>query len=49
MYPTFETERLNLIPTTESDAAFMLELLNSPKWIQNIGDRKVHSLEDAKA
>jgi len=48
MYPTFETERLNLIPTTENDAAFMFELLNSPKWIQNIGDRKVYSLADAK-
>jgi len=48
MYPTFETELLKPITTTENDAAFMLELWNSPKWIQNIGDRKVHSLEDAK-
>ncbi|MFT5647537.1 MAG: ribosomal-protein-alanine N-acetyltransferase [Aureispira sp.] len=43
-----ETERLVLSPTSIEDAAFVLALLNSPKWIQNIGDRKVHSLEDAK-
>lgn len=46
---TYETERLFLSPTSIEDAAFVLELLNSPKWIQNIGDRKVHSLEDAEA
>lgn len=47
-YKSFETERLILKPTDESDAAFVLELLNSPKWLQYIGDRKVRSLEDAK-
>ncbi|CAA6816798.1 MAG: Ribosomal-protein-alanine N-acetyltransferase [uncultured Aureispira sp.] len=45
----YETERLFLSPTTVDDAAFVLELLNSPKWIQNIGDRKVRSLEEAEA
>ncbi len=44
---TFETERLILKPTDESDAAFYLELLNTPKWKQNIGDRKVNTLEEA--
>jgi RimJ/RimL family protein N-acetyltransferase len=44
----YESERLVLSPTSIEDAAFVLELLNSPKWIQNIGDRNVHSLEDAK-
>ena len=48
-YKTYETERLFLSPTLIKDAAFVLELLNSPKWIQNIGDRKVHSLEEAEA
>lgn len=48
-YNKYETERLFLSPTSIEDAAFVLELLNSPKWIQNIGDRKVHSLEDAEA
>jgi len=44
----FETERLLFRPTTEIDAAFILELVNTPKWIKNIGDRKVHSVDDAK-
>jgi RimJ/RimL family protein N-acetyltransferase len=44
----YETERLFLSLTSIEDAAFLLELLSSPKWIQNIGDRKVHSLEDAE-
>jgi RimJ/RimL family protein N-acetyltransferase len=44
----YETERLFLSPTSVEDAAFVLELLNSPKWIQNIGDRKVHSLAAAE-
>ncbi|WP_299213300.1 GNAT family N-acetyltransferase [uncultured Aquimarina sp.] len=44
----FETERLLLNPATIEDAAFYLELLNSPKWLQNIGDRNVKSIEDAE-
>ena len=47
-YRSFETERLLLKPSTEEDAAFVLELLNTPKWLQFIGDRKVHTLEAAK-
>ena len=43
----FETERLRLIPTSVDDAAFILELLNSPNWLQYIGDRNVHTLEEA--
>ncbi|MGV6830537.1 MAG: GNAT family N-acetyltransferase [bacterium] len=46
-YKTYETERLYLRPTQEEDAPFILELLNTPKWIQFIGDRKVHTEEDA--
>lgn len=48
-YLAFETERLIIRPTTEIDAAFILELMNSPKWIQNIGDRKLNTIEDAAA
>ncbi|WP_298542229.1 GNAT family N-acetyltransferase [uncultured Aquimarina sp.] len=44
----FETERLLLNPATIEDAIFYLELLNSPKWLQNIGDRNVKSIEDAE-
>ena len=46
-YLTFETERFVLRPTLEEDAPFILELLNTPKWIQNIGDRNVHTVEEA--
>lgn len=45
----FETERLLLRPTSIEDAAFVLELVNSPKWLANIGDRKVYTIEDAVA
>lgn len=45
---SFETERLLLRPTNETDAAFIYQLLNSPKWLQFIGDRNVNSIEDAK-
>lgn len=43
------TERLILTPAVESDAAFVLELLNDPGWLRNIGDRGVRSLDDARA
>lgn len=46
---TFETERLILKPTSVDDAVFILELLNTPKWLQYVGDRKVYSEEDARA
>ncbi len=44
-----ETTRLilrRLMP--DDDAPFMLALLNSPGWLQYIGDRGVHTLEDAR-
>jgi RimJ/RimL family protein N-acetyltransferase len=47
-YKSFETKRLLLKPTDDEDAAFLIELLNSPKWIQYIGDRNVKTLDDAK-
>jgi RimJ/RimL family protein N-acetyltransferase len=46
---TFGTERLILRPMTEEDAGFILELLNEPSFIRNIGDRNVRSLDGAKA
>jgi len=39
----YETKRLILKPTDLDDAEFVLSLLNSPKWIENIGDRNVHN------
>ena len=47
IYPVLETERLFLRSTTEEDAGLILELLNTPKWKAYIGDRNVHTLEEA--
>jgi [ribosomal protein S5]-alanine N-acetyltransferase len=44
---TLETERLLLRQLTSDDAGFILELLNDPSFIQNIGDRNVRTIEDA--
>ncbi len=44
----YRTPRLTLAPTTLNDAQMMLELLNTPKFIQNIGDRGVRTLQDAE-
>jgi RimJ/RimL family protein N-acetyltransferase len=43
-----ETKRLLLIPSSEKDTEFIFELLNSPKWIEYIGDRNIKTLNDAK-
>lgn len=43
-----ETARLVIRPFTIDDAAFVLELVNDPAWIQHIGDRGVRSLADAR-
>jgi len=43
-----ETERVILRELTEADASFVNELLNSPKFIQYIGDRGVRSDEEAR-
>lgn len=45
----FETKRLTLRPTSLDDASFIFELVNTPKWLHNIGDRKVYSTDAAKA
>jgi RimJ/RimL family protein N-acetyltransferase len=44
-----ETERLLLRQFSAGDAEFILALLNEPSFIQNIGERGVRTLEDAKA
>jgi RimJ/RimL family protein N-acetyltransferase len=43
-----ETERLVIRHLKTDDTAFILELLNEPSFIRNIGDRKVRTEEDAK-
>lgn len=42
-----ETERLNLRKLSESNAGFILELLNEPSFLQNIGDKGVRNNDDA--
>lgn len=42
-----ETERLSLRRLNEGDAAFILELLNDPSFLHNIGDKGVRTLADA--
>ena len=44
-----ETQRLQLDLFNYEDAPFLFELVNSPGWLANIGDRNVRNIEDAKA
>jgi [ribosomal protein S5]-alanine N-acetyltransferase len=48
MKKVLETERLVLRHVEADDAAFILELLNSPGWIRFIGDRGVRTIEGAR-
>lgn len=49
MIKSYSTQRLLLKPTSKEDASFILELMNTQKWKQFIGDRKVHTVADAEA
>ncbi len=42
-----ETERLRLRQFEISDAPFIVELVNTPGWLEFIGDRKIKTNEDA--
>ena len=44
-----ESNRLTLSLLSNADTSFILELLNSPGWIEFIGDRGVKTEEDAVA
>ncbi|MFT6338850.1 MAG: RimJ/RimL family protein N-acetyltransferase [Halioglobus sp.] len=44
-----KTERLRLTPMALKDAPFVLELLNTKEWIENIGQRNIHSISDAES
>lgn len=45
--PVIETPRLVLRRLASADAAFMLDLLNQPSFLENIGDRGARTLEQA--
>ena len=44
-----ETDRLTIRQFSTDDAEFILEVVNEPSFIQNIGDRGVRTLEDARS
>lgn len=46
--PVLTTPRLEIREIVEGDAPFILELLNEPSFIRNIGDRGVRTLDDAR-
>lgn len=48
MVTVLETERLVLREVEEADAPFVLELLNSPGFLENIGDRGVRTEDEAR-
>jgi RimJ/RimL family protein N-acetyltransferase len=44
-----ETERLILRQFSITDAPFIAQLLNSPKWLEFIGDRQIRTIADAQS
>jgi len=46
--PLIETERLFIQPFTLNDAAFIVELVNTPSWLAYIGNRNITNLDDAR-
>ena len=49
MQDTYLTARLSLSKLSLKDTAFITELVNTPEWIKFIGERNVHSTEEANA
>ena len=43
-----QTARLAIRPFSEDDGAFIVELVNDADWLRFIGDKNVHSLDDAR-
>lgn len=44
-----QTARVRLRTMASSDAAFYLHLVNDPSWLRFIGDKGIHSLDDARS
>jgi RimJ/RimL family protein N-acetyltransferase len=49
MHQVLETDRLFIRPLTTADNDFIFHLVNSPGWLQFIGDRNVTNAREAKA
>ena len=47
-YKSFTSERLIIRPTFEQDDKLIFHLMNTPKFIKYVGDRKISSINDAK-
>lgn len=47
--PVLTTDRLTLRHFDSDDAEFVLQLLNEPSFLRNIGDKHVRDLADARA
>ncbi|MBX7225014.1 MAG: GNAT family N-acetyltransferase [Chitinophagales bacterium] len=45
---SLHTERLKIRKVTKEDAPFFVTLLNTPHWLKYIGNRNVHTVEDAE-
>ena len=45
---TIKSKRLTIRPLTKADNQFLLELLNSKGWLDNIGDREVRTTIQAE-
>ena len=45
---SFETQRLRIRELTVDDAEFICGLVNEPSFLENIGDKGVRNLEDAR-
>lgn len=48
IFKSFETERLTISPVSIQDAPFILKLFNTPKWIKNIGNRNINTVQEAE-
>jgi [ribosomal protein S5]-alanine N-acetyltransferase len=48
MKTTFETDQLVLTKVSLNDAPFIRELVNTPGWLQFIGERNIKTIEDAE-
>ena len=48
MYKQLETNRLLIRPIATTDSEFILALVNTPGWLQFIGDRNISNTNDAE-
>ena len=47
VHQKFETQRLFIRPTSEEDADLIFQLMNAPKFLKFVGDRRIYSIPDA--